>query len=152
MRLCPREVPSYGSWSNGERCEIVGDMHEQSVGSFGEVVAYSHSLVVGTHNDVEEILLTLVVTVAAVVMIATFHKVDGHLVVVIAYLCVFAIRRLPSVVLASARHVYHLHSLGPHTVGVDGNAHCRLHQVVVDVDTKLALLYNGLVAIGESVC
>ena len=151
MRLCPCVVPSHSVWSEGEGCEVVGDVHEQSVGGFWEVVAHGNTLIIGTYDDVEEILLSLVVTIVAIVMAAPFHKVDCHLVVVIAYLCIFAISRFPCAVLASARHVYHLHSLGPHTVGVDGNAHCRLHQVVVDVDTQFALLYNSLVAIGESV-
>ena len=115
------------------------------------MVAHGNTLIIGTYDDVKEILLALVVAIAAVVVAATLHKVDSHLIIVVAYLGIFSIYRLPCVVFGSARYIHHFHSLSPYTIGIDRYAHSRLDKVVVDIDAKFALLYNSLVAIREGV-
>ena len=75
---------SLSTGSQAEGCQIIGDVHEQAVRCLWEVVADSHTLIVCSHDDIEEILLALVVAIAAVIVVATLHQVDNHLVIMVA--------------------------------------------------------------------
>ena len=75
---------SLSTGCQAEGSQVVRDVHEQTVRCLREVVADSHTLIISPHDDVEEILLALVIAIAAVVMVATLHQVDNHLVIMVA--------------------------------------------------------------------
>ena len=133
MRLRPSIMVSLSAWGKAEGSQVIGDVHKQAIGCLREMITDGNTLIVGSHDDVEEILLTFVIAIATIVVLAALHQVEGHLIVMVTYLGILAIDRLPSIVLGTVLHARHLHTFGPHSVGIYRDSHRRLHQMVVDV-------------------
>ena len=151
MRLRPSIVVSLSARGKSEGSQVIGDVHKQAVGSLGEMIADGNTLIIGSHDDVEEILLALIISRATPLMFSTLQEVEGHLIVMVTYLRILAIDRLPSIVLGTALHARHLHTFGPHSVGIYRDSHRRLHQMVVDVHAQFAFFHHFLVGIVQAI-
>ena len=149
--LSPSKVISLGTRGEAEGSQVIGDVHKQAIRCLWEMIADSHSLVISSHDNIEEILLALVIAVATIIVVAPLHQMDGHLIVVVTDRGILAIDRIPGSILGGTFHLDDFHAFRPHLVGIHRDSHRRLYQMVVDVHTKFTSLYHCFASIVEMI-
>lgn len=144
--LCPFLVPSHRAVGKGKTGLFARDMEKETVGSFGEVVAQSNALVIGTHDDVHCIKLALIVAFGNnALSVAPFLVVQYQLVVVVAYTCILAVRGRPRGVNAcSAVYAFQHEVATPVFMNTTRHGKSRFKKAVVNIHAKPALPDNRL--------
>ncbi len=103
------------------------------------MIAYGHALVVGAHDDVEQIALAFLIAIADALELIALDEMERQLAVVVAQLGVLAVERCPRGILIDDLAAGEVHVGREHGGAVAGHAHGLLHEVVVDGKAEVAV-------------
>ena len=134
--LCPLFIPPLSACRQGKGGALTRKMQEKAIGGFREVIAQSHSFVIGTDNDVHRIELTFVIAIGKCAFAISFFVMKYELIVMVADGPPFTIEWRPEGI-DGATFLTPQHEVGrPVVVLSPRHAQGRLKQTVVNVHTQ----------------
>lgn len=114
-------------------------MHEETVGGFGKMITYGHTLVISTHHNIQQIALAFLKAHINTLEFLALDEMKRKLVVMVAQHGVFSIERNPRGVLFYNIATGQVHIGCPYSGTVARHTHSLLHEMVVYIKSQVTM-------------
>ena len=128
-------------------------MQEKAVSGFRKVIAEGNALIIGSDDDVHGIVLSLIIALSHYTLtIRAFLVVQHQLVVMIANTGILTIQRYPcGINTFLAVYAFQCQVAAPVFMDATRYGQSRLKQTVIYVNSQLAMRYNQLIFIRNTI-